>query len=157
MSSNNIVRPQFGARTTDTLEKAATLDASASTDEPYDFEADIAYCLANFDLVWQAHLQGDVMTNYLFDDVGYSKSDNSLQLRRPVVSTYTFEQFCDRLINSSSVEWRAQPAFFGALFIEFHERQNFILLALSERKENVTALSPEQIKIFLQLVVRAEL
>jgi hypothetical protein len=155
--TGNVLPFQLGARKAVVSEKTAEPAVVAPATEPYNFETDIAYCLSNLDRVWKAHLLGDEMTTYLFDVVGYSKTDSSLELRRPIVSAYTFEQFCDRLLTSVPMEWRAQPAFFGALFIEFHERQNFILAALSERKDDVTALSPEQIKIFLQLVVRAEL
>ncbi len=156
MSEDNVVRPAFGAQKAITVENTAPVsEVDTSADGTYDFEEDIEYCLQNLELVWQAHLRGDEMTNYLFDDVKYNKNDGSLQLRRPIVSTYTFEQFCTRLLTSSRAEWRAQPAFFGALFVEFHERQNFILSALEERQQGVKELAKDHLKILLQIMIRA--
>lgn len=158
MSSDNVIRPVFGGRKTEVIaDQASNSEAAPISTEAPDFEQDIDYFLAKLERAWEAHMRGDEMTNYLFDDVGYNKNDGSLQLRRPVVSTYSFEQFCDRLLGSSRSEWRAQPAFYGALFIEFHERQNFILMALEGRKEQVQALAEGDRKIILQIAVRAEL
>jgi hypothetical protein len=150
MSEDKVLRPVFGGRKDD----AVASESSSPPNEAPDLEHDVAYCFSNLELVWKAHLRGDEMTNYLFDDVGYQKTDASLELRRPVVRGYSFEQFCDRLMNSSPAEWLAQPAFFGALFIEFHERQNLILLSLDQRREQVNALPGEHKTILLQLVVR---
>ncbi len=149
MPEDNLIRPVFGRKTEDGEDKT-------STDKVPDFELDVSFCLSNFELVWRAHLRGDEMTNYLFDDVGYKKTDTSLELRRPVVRTYTFEQFCERLLNSVRTEWRANPAFFGALFMEFHDRQNAILATIVEREEQVKALSKEDATILLKIAARAE-
>lgn len=158
MSSDNVIRPVFGGQRAEVIaDQASNPEAAPTSTEASDFEQDIDYFLSNLERVWEAHLRGDEMTNYLFDDVGYNKNDGSLQLRRPVVSSYTFEQFCDRLLGSSRSEWRAQPAFYGALFIELHERQNFILMALEGRKEQVQALTEGDLKIILQIAVRAQL
>lgn len=158
MPGDNVVRPVFGARKVDAPERDASVsEPLSSASETPDLDQDVHYFLSNLELVWKAHLQGDEMTNYLFDDVGYNKTDTSLELRRPVVRGYTFEQFCERLLNSSRKEWRAQPAFFGALFIEFHDRQNAMLMALEDKQKEISALAADKAKIILQIAMRAEM
>lgn len=158
MCDNNVIRPIFGSGRSKSVSDAPTVLAVAVSDNIPDFEQDIDYFISNLERIWKAHLMGDTMTNFLFDDIKYIKTDSSLKLRRPLVRSNTFEQFCDRLLGSTKVEWRAQPAFFGALFIEFHERQNSILLTILEsRKEQIRALAAGDQKIILQIVARAEL
>lgn len=157
MSEDNVIRPAcWGQKTQNSGSIVSDSAADMAADTAPDFEKDIVYCLSNLDLVWSAHLRGDDMTNYIFDVVGYSKTDASLELRRPIVQTYTFERLCDRLLRSSQGEWRAQPAFFGALFVEFTERQNAILEMLMENEPNrITQLPPDKMKIILDIAARA--
>ncbi len=152
MSEDNVIRPTFGGRKTPQTE--SLLGAVPQQSDSLDIVQDVQYCLAHLETVWHAHLRGDQMTNYLFDDIKYKKSDPSLVLRRPVVRGYTFEQFCDQLLSSSSTQWRSQPAFYGALFIEFHERQNLILLSLQELAEQIKSLSREDAEIIVKLAMR---
>jgi hypothetical protein len=156
MPGNNVVYGAFGGRVPESAGDAAPAEAPPSDDGSSGFEIDIAYCLSNLERVWEAHLRGDLMTNYLFDEVGYQKTDFSLELRRPIVRAYSFEQFCDYLLESVPAKWHAQPAFFGALFMEFHERQNFILAALEDRVDEVRALAPAHLELLMKIALRAE-
>lgn len=156
MSDDNVIRPIFGRPRADTTAGAQMRQNTISDeDEIPDHEQDLRYFLLNLKLVWKAHLRGDEMTNFLFDVAGYQKSDSSLDLRRPIVRNYTFEYFCDRLLNSSRGEWSSQPAFFGALFIEFHARQNIILSLLETNTDAIVELTPEDTRLLLNITVRA--
>lgn len=156
MSEDNVIRPVFGGGQAGKGANVPVIsEAVAPPDETSDLEQDVVYCLSNLELVWRAHLRGDDMTNFLFDKVGYQKTDESLVLRQPIVRKYTFERFCERLLNTTPGEWRAQPAFFGALFLEFHDRQNAIMDFLEGHFDRVTKLSDEDTQILFAIAVRA--
>lgn len=94
---------------------------------------DYVYAFANKELLSRVAQHADLMTKFIFDCLGFKKSDESLLLRQKALRQWTLEALGQRILDSGESDWRSQPSFYGATYLEWFER----CLLVSEVREAV--------------------
>lgn len=81
------------------------------------------------EIIKQAIATGNEMTSYVLDDLrGFQVKEESVRLRLGMLSKTPLEVLCTYLINSDKLQWRQQPHYYGAIFVELDSRVQAIKL-----------------------------
>lgn len=88
-------------------------------------------------LVSDAIARGNELTAYVFDIMeGFELKDESLRLRLGLLKRTRLETLCSLLLQSGEAQWRTQPHYFGAIFVELDGRAQGIVLLASLKSTN---------------------
>jgi hypothetical protein len=135
--TNNVIRPNFGGRKTELVHPepvAPVSEPEKIKQEGERLAVDVLFYVQHTELIALAYHQGEEMTNFVFDVLGVTKKDESVELRRGVVAQYSLEQLATRLAHSSRRDWSREPHFFGATYVELDARRTAIEFILEKMK-----------------------
>ncbi|HEY4474086.1 MAG TPA: hypothetical protein VI957_02910 [Candidatus Paceibacterota bacterium] len=119
-----IFRPTFGGKKpiVQTLERSGVPNPRPNEEIMAAFVSDVKFFTDNPQIIKNAVIQWNTITDYIFSLANFKKNDANVDLRRDTLQGTSLEQLCSYLLSTSENDWRARPSFYGAVILEMNLR-----------------------------------